>query len=134
MQTQCSEGPLRVTDRQEEAQTCESFAGNGSHAEATVRLDGYTRLCLTVIAGLLTVLIIGLWAQKTPAGPDALAQMPSVIDPAAQRYSVTKAVEQSNAKLDELIKLLRSGEAKVQVIEEPKAGRPENVRPVGSGK
>jgi len=83
-----------------------------------LQVDAYTRVCLTVIAVLLTVLIAGLWAQKTPNLPQAMAGVPTVLDPNAQRGAMTRAQTLTNAKLDQLISLLKSGEATVRVIDD----------------
>jgi len=83
-----------------------------------LQVDAYTRVCLTVIAVLLTVLIVGLWAQKTPNPPQAMAGVPTVLDPNAQRGAMTRAQTLTNAKLDQLISLLKSGEATVRVIDD----------------
>jgi len=90
-----------------------------------VQVDVYTRVCLTAIAVLLTVLIVGLWAQKTPNAPQAMAGVPTVLDPNAQRGAMTRAQTLTNAKLDQLISLLKSGDAKVQVVEDKRANKNE---------
>jgi hypothetical protein len=85
-----------------------------------VRVDGYTRVCLTAIAALLTVLVIGLWAEAPATAPRAgAAEAPKATfgDTAAQRQEQLKAVQQTNEKLDELIRLLKTGTAKVQLVE-----------------
>ena len=86
-----------------------------ANVQNIVRIDNYTRVCLTFIAVLLTVLIAGLWAQVPLAG-DARAAEP-FIDASAQRFAAVKAQEQTNQKLDELIALLRSGDVRVQTVE-----------------
>ena len=85
------------------------------NARHEVRVDAYTRVCLTVIAVLLTVLIIGLWAQETPSAPRAHAGMPTVLNPQAQRYAAPEAVQETNNKLGQLISLFQSGNAKVTI-------------------
>lgn len=84
-----------------------------------VQVDTYTRVCLTAIAGLLVLLIVGLWADSTPGTSRATAAEP-FLDASKQRAMMVQAQEQTNAKLDELIGLLKSGDARVQ-ISEPKA-------------
>ena len=84
-----------------------------------VRVDAYTRVCLTVISVLLAVLIVGLWARELPPGPQALA-VPPVLDPVAQRAAGSEAAQETNRKLDRLLTLLTSGEVKVQVVDEAK--------------
>ena len=88
-----------------------------------VTVDGYTRVCLTVIAVLLAVLIVGLWAEDvSPASDARAAPAKTFLDSSAQRKAMLKAQEQTNAKLDELTALFRSGDAKVQLTGDP-AGR-----------
>ena len=97
-----------------------------------VRMDRYTRVCLTVIAVLLTVLIMGLWADQTPDPPRANAAE-SFADSGAQRKVTQDLQMQTNEKLDELGRLLKSGEVKVQVVEGPKKrSRGANVIKSGS--
>ncbi len=88
-----------------------------------LRLDGYTRFCLTALVVLMSVMIIGLWAEGVPAPVRAGAAGPA--DPSAVRYQPRSALdiselvgvqEKTNAKLDEIKKLLESGQAKVQVV------------------
>jgi len=95
------------------------------------KVDGYTRVCLTAIAVLLTVLVVGLWAEGVPSADHARAADPKVFgDSAAQREEMTKLQKETVDKLDELITLLKSGEAKVQVIQGGKAAPGvENVAP-----
>lgn len=100
---------------------------------ARLRLDGYTRLCLTLITILLTVLILGLWAEKKPFPREACGadqtQQP-FLNSASQRDQMIKGQEDILHKLDELIRLLQSGQVKVQV-EAPKEGEGggKNVQP-----
>lgn len=90
----------------------------------TLRVDTYTRVCLTLIAALLTVLVVGLWATAVPAPQAALAAEPKPTEPATFAQTGTKLVELTqvqqvtNAKLDELIKVMTSGQVKVQVVGE----------------
>ena len=84
-----------------------------------LRVDGYTRFCLTAIAVLLTVLIIGLWAEVIHPPGGAYAAEPFGVDAGAQRNAMIKAMGQTNTKLDELIGLLKTGRAKVQLVQAP---------------
>ena len=81
-----------------------------------VRVDWYTRTCLTAIAVLLTVLIIGLWADHTPQAPRASAKPFVESGTQAQIIQVVKAQDRTTAKLTELIALMRSGQVKVEVV------------------
>lgn len=81
-----------------------------------IRVDGYTRVCLTVIAVLLVVLIVGLWAERISPARDARAAE-ILWDAGAQRKAVLKAQRETNDKLDELIGLFRDGNAKVRLVD-----------------
>ena len=80
-----------------------------------VKVDGYTRFCLGAIAVLLTVLVIGLWADGTWSSRVTAAD--GFMDAGAQRVQMIKVMEEQNTKLGELITLLKSGQAKVQVVD-----------------
>jgi hypothetical protein len=85
-----------------------------------VRVDGYTRVCLTAIAVLLTVLICGLWAQRSPTPQQAQAAQ-VFANSSARLDDVVNAQTTTTQKLTELISLMKSGQVKVQVIEAPGA-------------
>jgi len=95
-----------------------------------VQVDGYTRLCLTAITVLLTLLVIGLWADRVDTVSPANAGSAKFQDAEAKnalsggRWGTSSASgktvaaqKQTNEKLDQLIGLFRSGQAKVQVME-----------------
>lgn len=95
----------------------------------TVSIDGYTRFCLTAIAVLLAVLIVGLWASApvSDAGsaaaaraPDVKAEQAIIPNAAAQRLAILKAAQETNKKLDKIVAVLKSGEVRVALVE---AGR-----------
>jgi len=96
-----------------------------------VKVDLYTRFCLTAIAALLTLLVIGLWAEAVPTANQASAEPARVFgDSAAQRDEVAKLQAQTVEKLKELIDLLKSGEVKVQMVQpDQKLPGGENVTP-----
>ena len=95
-------------------------AGN---KDVRLRVDGYTRVCLTVLAVLLTLLVIGLWADM-PVGHDSAraAGSKAFVDAIAQRKMILEAQKTTNTKLEELIRLFRDGRAKVQLAEAPAKG------------
>lgn len=95
-----------------------------------VRVDWYTRFCLTAISALLTVMVIGLWAEAIPSA-DARAAEP-FLNASAQRKLMIDAQGGTNAKLDELIALLKSGQVRVQVVAEPTEKDSKPPRPGGS--
>lgn len=83
-------------------------------------VDGYTRVCLTAIAVLLTVAILGLWSDGMHFAATARAngdenKMPFG-DAPGDRKAMIDAQEKIVAKLDELIKVLKSGDVKVQTM------------------
>ncbi len=88
----------------------------------TIQVDAYTRVCLTLIAALLTVLVVGLWTTAVPAPAGAQAADAKPTEPPTFAQTGTKLVEMTqtqqatNAKLDELIKLMTSGQVKVQLV------------------
>ena len=92
-----------------------------------IRVDAYTRVCLTVIAVLLSVLIVGLWAETVPGQSRAFAQNSNppkfMLDGAGQRKAAIEAQEKTTRKLEELITLFTTGQAKVQVTEKATSTR-----------
>ena len=93
-----------------------------------IRVDTYTRACLTVIAVLLTVVIVGLWAQDAPNSQQALGAAAAARPPAGipdsgqQREQLIREVSLLGGKLDRLTQLFESGQAKVQVTDTGKGG------------
>ena len=111
-----------------------------------VRVDWYTRLCLTAIAILLTLLIVGLWAENFSLTDDAAAKEAKYRDDKAKtafyegRWGTTSAPgkiaavqKETNQKLDELVTLFKTGKAKVLVTNQP-SQPPAEVRNVPSEK
>ena len=80
-----------------------------------IRVDAYTRVCLTVLAVLMTILIVALWADGPNVNNPAQARE-VFVDSSAQRNAMVAEVKKTNQKLDELISLLKSGSVKVQVL------------------
>ena len=80
-----------------------------------IQVDAYTRVCLTVLAGLMTILIVALWADGVNVSDSAGARE-VFLDSSAQRNAIIAETKKTNQKLDELISLLRSGSVKVQVL------------------
>ena len=79
-----------------------------------VQIDGYTRFCLTAITILLTLLIIGLWADAVRPVDQAGAGE-AFLNSSAQRNTLIDASRQTNVKLDELMTLLKSGQVQVRI-------------------
>jgi len=81
-----------------------------------IRVDTYTRVCLTMIAVLLTVLIIGLWAEGGNLARPAGADENTAADTAKELLA---AQEKTNQNLQQMIAVLKSGEVRVLVIKRP---------------
>ncbi len=91
--------------------------------------DRYTHRCLTVIACMLGLLVIGLYARTPSSLPSAEAQyvgpsglgapekqvIPILPDSAAQRDAMIAEQKGTNARLDEILRTLTSGKVKVEV-------------------
>ena len=78
-------------------------------------IDRYTKMLLTVIAVLLTLVAIGLWHEQSPSVvTPAYAGIP---DSGQQFQQVIDSVESIQASIDEFSVLLVSGKIKVQVVE-----------------
>ncbi len=106
---------------------------NNEKQTLPVRMDGYTRFCLTVIAVLLTVMIIGLWADKVHLAETANAKAKgSFVESSTKAHMIrlVKAQDKTTAKMDELIRLLKSGQVKVTVTEAAPA--PKGIKNVPS--
>ena len=90
-----------------------------------VRTDAYVRVCLTAIAVLLAVLVVGLWGDHAPPAVAAPAARGPFLDSSTQTQLVelVRAQEKTTAKLDELLRLFKSGRVKVQLAESPVAPR-----------
>ena len=87
-----------------------------------VRVDKYTRVCLTVIAVLLTVMAIGLWSQAVPgATPASAGEKPAdgtFGDMGSRVAAQLEAANKTNAKLDEILRALTGGQVKVQLVKD----------------
>ena len=85
-----------------------------------LKLDDYTRICLTAIAILLTVLIVGLWANDVPAAREAQAvtQGPFLgTGTQVQLVELVKAQDKTTTKVEAILQLLQSGQLKVQIVD-----------------
>lgn len=94
--------------------------------DVRIRVDGYTRVCLTVIAVVLTLVAIGLWSDVGPIGRRAQARTVHARDTIAgkggtkhgqvsARTALLEEQKRTTAKVQELVTLLRSGQVKVKV-------------------
>lgn len=87
-----------------------------------VKVDTYTRACLTVLAVLLTVVVLGLWATHTPAPDSAMAAEPQIYGPTKQRANIIEQQKATNQKLEALLKYLKSGQLTVHVKDDQQTG------------
>lgn len=81
-------------------------------AAATVTLDLGTKRLLSVIALLLAVLIVELWALRPDTAPAAHAQIP---DTGLQRQQIVDEQRQTNELLSAMLEHLRTRTIKVRV-------------------
>ena len=102
----------------------------------TIRINGYTQFCLTAIVILLTLLIIGLWANLhwmdlTPTAGAAQAAdgryLQGIPNAGAQRIAILKAIQTTINKLDKIITMLNSGQIKVVIAKPQKDEKQENA-------
>ena len=89
-----------------------------------------SRFVAGIVIGLLLALLSALLLSEIPLAEQASAQVP---DSGAQRNQIVKELASLNPKMDELIKLLRSGHIKVTCVsaDDKKAGviRHETAQP-----
>ncbi|MCB9858090.1 MAG: hypothetical protein H6818_20590 [Phycisphaerales bacterium] len=78
----------------------------------TIVLDKYTRVLLTVIAGLLSVIAVELAFEGSPAMPAAQAQIP---DTGKQRLAIVEESKQTNKLLSAILEHLRTKTVKVEM-------------------
>lgn len=82
----------------------------------------YLNTVLTLIAVLLTLTLWTLWtASPLPDPTAAPAQAQGILEAGLQRRDMINRLDMLNGKLDALIDLLRSGEARVRVESGDKA-------------
>ena len=91
-----------------------------------VTLDGYTRILLTVIAVLLTVLAVGMWCE-TPSAVST-AQAGGIPDSGRQLDEISQKLSSMDLSVADLQKLMVSGAVKVQVVE-AKATKKATIKP-----
>ena len=80
-----------------------------------ITVDGYTRIMLTIIAVLLTVLAVGMWCET----PNAVstAQAGGIPDSGSQLNEISKKLDSIDKSISDMQKLMISGAVKVQVVE-----------------
>lgn len=86
------------------------------HTNETRTVQGSkSRLTLIAAIMVLVVMVIGLWADRGTGLRSARAADQPFKDSISQRKELVGSIQTTNAKLDELIQLLRSGQVKVQI-------------------
>ncbi len=92
-----------------------------------VTVDGYTRILLSVITVLLTVLAVGMWCETPSMVPPA--QGVGIPDSGQQLHEISQKLDSIDKSIAGLQKLMVSGAVKVQVVE-AKATKKTTVKPV----
>ena len=102
---------------------------NKNNRRLQVRVDTYTRICLSVIAVLLTVVILGLWSDGVHTSDSAQAGG-GFLDSAAQRKALIDSQTETNETLKQILTHLKSGKMKVVVDDKTaaKAGGNDGVK------
>lgn len=83
----------------------------------TTKLDVYTRVILTVIAVLLTMIAVPMWFQVPGTQNPVQAGIPNQ---GQQLNDVINELRSVQAEVQALNQAFRSGQAKVQVVEDAK--------------
>lgn len=94
----------------------------------TVYVDTYTRVILTIIAVLLTVVGGGLWLESPSVVSTAEAALP---DEALQRNMMIDELQQIRMELRGISALLRSGDVQIQIVT-PETSQPQEADGVQS--
>lgn len=81
-----------------------------------VTVDGYTRILLSVITVLLTVLAVGMWCESPSTIPSASGAM-GIPDSGQQLHAVLTKLDNIDKSIADMKKLMVSGAVKVQVVE-----------------
>ena len=84
--------------------------------DMTVTVDKYTRSLLTVIAVLLSLVVVGLW-HETP-GTIPVAQASGIPNQGQQLNEVVIELQQVNTSLEMIADLLVSGKVKVRLLDD----------------
>jgi len=92
----------------------------------TVTVDKYTRCILTVIAGLLTVVAVGLWFETPDVVTTAQARIP---DSGMQLRQLVDHAQQIDDSIGDLTELLASGQVKVQIVKSAANEKPAMSHP-----
>jgi len=91
-----------------------------------VTVDGYTRILLSVITVLLTVLAVGMWCETPSMVPPAQGQ--GIPDSGRQLHEISQKLGSIDKSVADLQRLMVSGSVKVQVVE-AKATKKATLKP-----
>ena len=86
-----------------------------------VTVDKYTRVVLTALTVLLTIVAVGLWCDGPSSLETAEAKLP---DSGLQFNLMIEELSQVNATIADLKQLLVSGAVRVQVVNAPTGDKP----------
>ena len=89
-----------------------------------LHVDNYTRVMLTIIAVLLTIVAAGLWFETPSTVPTAQAKLP---DSGMQFNQIIQGLAEVEQAIAEMSTFLRTGTLRVDVVEETK--KPSGNRP-----
>jgi hypothetical protein len=81
--------------------------------ETTIRLDRFTRLILTALTVLLTIIAIELWVGRPGSLPVANAQIP---DTGYQRQQIVEETRKTNELLGRILEQLKSKPIQVRIV------------------
>lgn len=77
----------------------------------------YLNVMLTILALLLGLQLWTSWTQQSTAFVPEVHAQGGLPSPAGQRKEMIDELKKNNKKLDEMMKLLKSGDVKVKVAE-----------------
>ena len=78
---------------------------------------------LAMLLGALLTFVGGQWFQEGPSSAYAASRVNQVLDAGVQRREMVQEQKNTTKKIDQLIAVLRSGTAKVQIVETKKPTR-----------
>ena len=89
-----------------------------------IQIDTYTRILLTIIAALLTVIATGMWCQAPDVTPAAnAAERPGIPNMGEQLNQIIAGLQTVNATNQQILETL-NGELKVKLVVEPEPTPP----------
>ena len=92
-----------------------------------VVMDNYTRVVLTVIAVLLTLIVIPLWTQGPDVNSTAMAANSGIPDAGQQLNELISISADNKSSLEYIAEHLTKGTLKVEIVESDKKTASEPV-------